>query len=79
MMEQEVDIQEVLKELREVIGVMAQENAILKATITKINERSASELVAQYEATITSLRAEVAQLMEVSDIVNQDVRQGETK
>jgi hypothetical protein len=78
-MEQEVDIQEVLKELREAIGVMVQENAILKATITKINERSASELAAQYEATITSLRAEVAQLMEVSDIVNQDVRQGETK
>ena len=37
-MEQEIDIQEVLKELRETIGVMAQENAILKATITKIKE-----------------------------------------
>ena len=33
-MEQEVDIQEVLKNMRETIGVLAQENAVLKAQIT---------------------------------------------
>jgi hypothetical protein len=36
------------------------------------------ELVMQYEATIASLRADLTQLMQVDDIVNQDVRQGET-
>jgi len=34
-MEKEVDIQEVLKNMRETIGVLAQENAILKAQITQ--------------------------------------------
>lgn len=29
-MEQEIDIQEVLKNMRETIGVLAQENAVLK-------------------------------------------------
>jgi hypothetical protein len=33
-MEQEIDIQEVLKNMRETIGLMAQENAVLKAQIT---------------------------------------------
>ena len=33
-MEQEVDIQEVLKNMRELIGTLAQENAILKAQLT---------------------------------------------
>lgn len=32
-MEQEVDIQEVLKNMRETIGALAQENAILKAQL----------------------------------------------
>ena len=32
-MEKEVDIQEVLKNMRETIGTLAQENAILKAQI----------------------------------------------
>jgi hypothetical protein len=36
-MEQEVDIQEVLKNMRETIGVLAQENAILKAQLTSLN------------------------------------------
>lgn len=35
-MEQEVDIQEVLKNMRDTIGVLAQENAVLKAQITKL-------------------------------------------
>jgi hypothetical protein len=35
-MEQEIDIQEVLKNLRETVGALAQENAILKAQITQI-------------------------------------------
>ena len=30
-MDKEVDIQEVLKNMREMIGVLAQENAVLKA------------------------------------------------
>jgi hypothetical protein len=34
-MDKEIDIQEVLKNMRETIGVLAQENAILKAQITK--------------------------------------------
>jgi hypothetical protein len=37
------------------------------------------ELVMQYESTIASLRADLTQLMEVNDIVNQDAKQGETK
>jgi len=37
------------------------------------------EIVMQYEATIASLRADLTQLMQVNDIVNQDVQQGETK
>lgn len=39
-MEQEIDIQEVLKNMRESIGALAQENAILKAQITKLNTDS---------------------------------------
>lgn len=39
-MEQEVDIQEVLKNMRESIGVLAQENAILKAQLTKLTTDS---------------------------------------
>jgi cell division protein FtsB len=39
-MEQEIDIQEVLKNLRETIGVLVQENAVLKAQITKLNTDS---------------------------------------
>jgi hypothetical protein len=35
MMEREVDIQEVLKNMRETIGVLAQENAILKAQVAQ--------------------------------------------
>lgn len=35
-MSQEVDLQEVLKSMREIIGVQAQEIAVLKATITAI-------------------------------------------
>jgi hypothetical protein len=34
-MDKEVDIQEILKNMRETIGVLAQENAILKAQITQ--------------------------------------------
>lgn len=37
------------------------------------------EMAMQYEATIASLRADLTQLMEVNDIVNQDAKQGETK
>ena len=33
-MDKEVDIQEVLKNMRETIGVLAQENAVLKAQLT---------------------------------------------
>ena len=39
-METEIDIQEVLKNMRETIGVLAQENAVLKAQITKITTNS---------------------------------------
>ena len=39
-MEQEIDVQEVLKNMRESIGVLAQENAILKAQITKLTTDS---------------------------------------
>lgn len=35
-MEQEVDIQEVLKNMREWAGALVQENAILKAQIEKL-------------------------------------------
>jgi hypothetical protein len=35
MMENEVDIQEVLKNMRETIGTLAQENAILKAQVAQ--------------------------------------------
>jgi hypothetical protein len=35
MQEQEVDIQEVLKNMRDWAGVLVQENAILKAQISK--------------------------------------------
>jgi hypothetical protein len=34
-MEKEVDLQEVLKNMRETIGSLAQENAILKAQIAQ--------------------------------------------
>jgi hypothetical protein len=36
-MDKEVDIQEVLKNMRETIGALAQENAILKAQISTTN------------------------------------------
>ena len=39
-MEKEVDIQEVLKNMRETIGVLAQENAVLKAQIEKLTTNS---------------------------------------
>ena len=37
-MENEIDVSAVLTAMREQIGVMAQENAILKATIEKLNK-----------------------------------------
>ena len=39
-MEQEIDIQEVLKNIREIIGNYAQENAILKAQIIQLTTDS---------------------------------------
>ena len=36
-MEREVDIQEVLKNMRETIGTLAQENAILKAQVAQLS------------------------------------------
>ena len=39
-MEQEVDIQEVLKNMREWAGALVQENAVLKAQITKLTTDS---------------------------------------
>lgn len=39
-MEQEINIEEILKNMREVIGAYAQENAILKAQITKLTTDS---------------------------------------
>jgi ribosomal protein L12E/L44/L45/RPP1/RPP2 len=36
-MEKEVDIQEVLKNMRETIGALAQENAVLKAQVAQSN------------------------------------------
>jgi cell division protein FtsB len=35
-MEREIDIQDVLKNLRETIGSLAQENAVLKAQLAKL-------------------------------------------
>jgi hypothetical protein len=35
MMEEQVNIEEVLKNMRETIGVLAQENAILKAQVAQ--------------------------------------------
>lgn len=35
-MEQEIDIQEVLKNMRDWAGSLVQENAVLKAQITKL-------------------------------------------
>lgn len=35
MADQEVDLQEILKGMREYIGALAQENAILKAQLSK--------------------------------------------
>lgn len=37
-METELDVATVLEAMREQIGAMAQENAILKATIKKLND-----------------------------------------
>lgn len=37
-MEEQIELSEVLKAMREQIGVLAQENAILKATIEKLNK-----------------------------------------
>jgi len=39
-MAEELDVNEILAALREQIGLMAQENAILKATIKKIENDS---------------------------------------
>lgn len=39
-MKQEINIEEVLKNMREIIGAYAQENAILKAQITKLTTDS---------------------------------------
>jgi hypothetical protein len=39
MMEQEIDINIILKNLREIIGSQAQEIAVLKATIETINQQ----------------------------------------
>lgn len=39
-MENEINIEEVLKNMREVIGAYVQENAILKAQITKLTTDS---------------------------------------
>ena len=38
--EQEVDVQEVLKNMREWAGALVQENAILKAQLTKLTTNS---------------------------------------
>jgi hypothetical protein len=38
-MEKKVDIQEVLKNMRETIGVLAQENAVLKAQVAQSNTK----------------------------------------
>lgn len=35
-MDQEIDIQDVLKNLRETIGSLAQENAVLKAQLAQL-------------------------------------------
>lgn len=39
-MDQEINLEEVLKNMREVIGAYAQENAILKAQILKLTTDS---------------------------------------
>jgi len=39
MLEQQIEINEVLKSLREEIGMKAQEIAILKATLLKLTEQ----------------------------------------
>lgn len=39
-MEQEVDVQEVLKNMRDWAGALVQENAVLKAQITKLTTDS---------------------------------------
>ena len=39
-MDQEINLEEVFKNMREVIGAYAQENAILKAQITKLTTNS---------------------------------------
>jgi hypothetical protein len=39
-MDQEIDVQEVLKNMREWAGGLVQENAILKAQITKLTTNS---------------------------------------
>lgn len=39
-MEQEVNIEEVLKNMREWAGALVQENAVLKAQITKLTTNS---------------------------------------
>jgi cell division protein FtsB len=42
-METEVDIQEVLKNMREWAGALVQENAILKAQVNKLNTNDTTE------------------------------------
>jgi hypothetical protein len=39
-MEQEVDVQEVLKHMRDSIGLLTQENAILKSQLAKLTADS---------------------------------------
>ena len=39
-MEQQIDIEEVLKNMREHLGLLAQEVAILKAQLTKLTTNS---------------------------------------
>jgi len=41
-MEQEVDVQEVLKNMREWAGALVQENAILKAQLEKTRNQTAN-------------------------------------
>jgi len=40
-MEQEINIEEVLKTMRDYIGALVQENAILKAQINQLNDTTA--------------------------------------
>lgn len=37
-MNDEIDVNEILKAMRENIGALSQENAVLRATITKLQE-----------------------------------------